>query len=130
MIQPNQAAPTKRPIAPPIFALSLMTVSGGLCWYLYGGDTTWHILTEDWELMVNVVPRMALGVVIYGFLTVLVPESARALNQFVYYFALPPVLFVFPARQPIAEVLNGPFIGAFLAGAALTLGLAFAVNRL
>lgn len=64
-----------------------------------------------------------------GYFRVLGQESAVALNRFVYYFALPPVLFVFPARQPIAEVLNAPFIAAFLAGAALTLALALAVNR-
>ncbi len=73
--------PTPKPAAPPnrrgpaIFALSLMTVSGALCWILYGSDTVWRILTEDWDLMVNVVPRMALGVLIYGFLTVLVPRD-------------------------------------------------------
>lgn len=76
MSQDNDAKPAaKRPLGPPIFALSLMTVSGGLCWYLYGSETVWHILTQDWELMVNVLPRMALGVLIFGFLTVLVPRD-------------------------------------------------------
>ncbi|MCA8929848.1 MAG: permease [Alphaproteobacteria bacterium] len=67
------AKPNRR--GPAIFALSLMTVSGGLCWYLYGFDTVLRILTEDWGLMVTAVPRMALGVFIYGFLTVLVPRD-------------------------------------------------------
>lgn len=84
-------------------------------------------------VLINVVfPVFAIVAAGYlaGRFRVLGPESAVALNRFVYYFALPPVLFVFPARQPIADVLNGPFIAAFLAGAALTLALAFAVNRL
>jgi len=52
-----------------------MVGSGTLCWILYGWDTVAHVLTEDWELMVNVLPRMALGVLIFGFLTVLVPRD-------------------------------------------------------
>lgn len=79
-----------------------------------------------------VVPVFA--IIAAGYLAgrtgILGEDSAAALNRFVYYFALPPVLFVFPARQPIGEVLNGPFIAAFLAGAAATLVLAFLVNRL
>ncbi|MCB9930791.1 MAG: AEC family transporter [Alphaproteobacteria bacterium] len=84
-------------------------------------------------VLINVVfPVFAIIAAGYlaGRFRVLGPESAVALNRFVYYFALPPVLFAFPARQPIADVLNGPFIAAFLAGAALTLALAFAANRL
>lgn len=65
-----------------------------------------------------------------GLFKVLGPESAAALNRFVYYFALPPVLFVFPARQPAAEVLNWPFIAAFLGGALATAALALLANRL
>jgi len=41
-------------------------------------------------------------------------EAAAALNSFVYWFALPPVLFLGLARESLAQVLNGPFIGAFL----------------
>lgn len=65
-----------------------------------------------------------------GQIGILGQDSAAALNRFVYYFALPPVLFIFPARQPVSEVLNGPFIAAFLCGAGATLLLAFAVNRI
>lgn len=85
------------------------------------------------DALVNVVVPV-FAIIASGYLAgrtgILGEESAVALNRFVYYFALPPVLFVFPARQPIGEVLNGPFIAAFLAGAAATLALAFLVNRL
>jgi predicted permease len=65
-----------------------------------------------------------------GIFRVLGPESATALNRFVYYFALPPVLFIYPARQPIDQVLHWPFISAFIAGAAITLAVAWLANRL
>lgn len=65
-----------------------------------------------------------------GQFGVLGADSAAALNRFVYYFALPPVLFVYPARQPIGDVLNGPFIAAFLGGALATIALAAVANRL
>ncbi len=45
-------------------------------------------------------------------------DAAVAFNGFVYWVALPPLLFLSLARKPLAEVLNGPFILAFL----LTLG--------
>jgi uncharacterized membrane protein YraQ (UPF0718 family) len=69
-------APAKKPNrGPAIFALSLMTVSGTLCWILYGWETVEHVLVGDFELMANVLPRMAMGVLIFGFLTVLVPRD-------------------------------------------------------
>lgn len=71
---PSSAA-KRRSRGPAIFALSLMTVSGSLCWYLYGWETVRQVLFEDWDLMVNVLPRMALGVLMYGLLTVLVPRD-------------------------------------------------------
>ncbi len=79
-----------------------------------------------------VFPVFAIVAVGYlaGRFRVLGPDSAAALNRFVYYFALPPVLFVFPARQPIADVLNWPFIAAFLGGALATLALAAIANRI
>lgn len=65
-----------------------------------------------------------------GHLGVLGEVSAAALNRFVYYFALPPLLFVFTARAPITEILHWPFIFAFVGGTALTLLLALLVSRL
>ena len=43
-----------------------------------------------------------------------------ALNRFVLFFALPPVMFVFTARADIGDILNGPFIFAILLGALAT----------
>lgn len=73
---PSKAPPPKRKNrGPAIFALSLMVVSGGLCWFLYGWETVMQVLVDDYDLMINVLPRMALGVLIYGFLTVLIPRD-------------------------------------------------------
>lgn len=52
-------------------------------------------------------------------------ESSAALNQFVYWFALPAVLFLSMARRPLGEIFNGPFIGAFLGGMLLTYAVAW-----
>ena len=43
-----------------------------------------------------------------------------ALNRFVLFFAVPPVMFVFNARADIGDILNGPFIFAILLGALAT----------
>ena len=56
------------------------------------------------------------------------PQSARALNGFVYYFALPALLFGFTAQAPIAVILNWPFIGAILGASLVTYVAAIAVG--
>ena len=85
------------------------------------------------DALVNVAIPV-FGIVLTGYLAgrwgVLGPESAQALNRFVYYFALPPVLFVFTARAPIASVLYWPFIAAFVGGSVITLLLALLAGRL
>jgi len=74
------------------------------------------------------------GLIITGYLAgrfrVLGGEAASAINRFVFYFALPPLLFTFAARAPVAESLNWPFIGAFLGGTLVTFVAAFAVSHL
>lgn len=50
--------------------------------------------------------------------------SAEALNRFVYYIALPPLLFLSTARASLETLLNWPFIGAYLGGVGLTLVVA------
>lgn len=85
------------------------------------------------DALVNVaVPVFAIVVLGYlaGWFGILAGESAMALNRFVYYFALPPVLFVFTARAPIEKVLYWPFIAAFLGGSILTLLVALLLGRL
>lgn len=52
--------------------------------------------------------------VLSGKAKLLGPASSEALNKFVYWMALPPVLFLGTARRSMAEIFNGPFIGAFL----------------
>ena len=63
-----------------------------------------------------------------GHLRILDPASAEALNKFVYYFALPPVLFVFTAKAPVDVIFNWPFIGVSLAGAIGTLAVSAVVG--
>ena len=45
------------------------------------------------------------GIIFCGYLAarlkILGPQSSEALNAFVYYFALPAILFVFVARAPV-----------------------------
>jgi predicted permease len=73
------------------------------------------------------------GVILTGYVAarfeLLGADSAAALNRFVFYFALPPALFIFTARAPIAETFNWPFIGAFVGGSLVTLMLALFVGR-
>lgn len=73
------------------------------------------------------------GIVVSGYLAgrfdILGADSAAALNRFVYYFALPPLLFAFTARAPVEKVLNWPFIGAFVGGSAMTLVVAVIAGR-
>ncbi len=65
------------------------------------------------------------GVILAGVLSrktgLLGEESSEALNKFVFFVALPPLLFLTCARVPFDEILNWPFLGAYLAGCFLTL---------
>ena len=74
--------------------------------------------------LINVVLPV-FGIIVTGYLAgrfeALGPDSAAALNRFVFYFALPTVLFVITARR----IFNWPFIG----GALLTLLIAVIVGR-
>ncbi|UWQ89645.1 AEC family transporter [Rhodobacteraceae bacterium M382] len=84
------------------------------------------------DTLINVVvPVFAIVLAGYlsGYLRVLGEDSAFALNRFVYYFALPPLLFAFTARAPIDEIFNWPFIFSFLLGTALTLIIALLIGR-
>ena len=73
------------------------------------------------------------GVVLTGYLAgrfeMLGSDSAAALNRFVFYFALPPALFIFMARAPAEKIFNWPFIGAFVGGELATLLIALVVGR-
>jgi malonate transporter and related proteins len=85
------------------------------------------------DVIINVVVPV-FGIILTGYLAgrleVLGPDSAAALNRFVFYFALPPALFIFMARAPIDKIFNWPFIGAFIGGSVLTLLIALFVGRI
>lgn len=78
------------------------------------------------EILNIVLP--VFGIILAGYLSryfnLLDGTSSEALNRFVYYIALPPLLFLSTARVPLQEMLNWPFIAAYLAGLALTLVIA------
>jgi malonate transporter len=83
--------------------------------------------------LINVVIPV-FGIILTGYLAgrfaVLGPDSAAALNRFVYYFAIPAALFIFAARAPMDRIFNWAFIGAFASGSVLTLLIALIVGRL
>lgn len=84
------------------------------------------------NVLVNIVIPV-FGIILTGYLAgrlnVLGRDSAAALNHFVFYFALPPALFLVMARAPIDQIFNWPFIGAFLGGSALTLLIALGAGQ-
>ncbi|HYG89531.1 MAG TPA: AEC family transporter [Azospirillum sp.] len=67
------------------------------------------------------------AIILAGYLSgkakLLGSASSEALNKFVYWMALPPVLFLGTARRPLADLLNWPFIGAFLGSMLLVYAL-------
>src|SRR5437588_4542419 len=83
--------------------------------------------------LINIVAPV-FGIILTGYLAgrfeVLGRDSAAALNRFVFFFALPPALFVAVARAPIDKIFNWPFIGAFMGGSVLTPLIALIVGRL
>lgn len=58
------------------------------------------------------------------------PASSEALNGFVYYVALPPLLFLSMARAPLAESLRLDFLLAYGGGSLIVFLLSAAVGRL
>ncbi|MEP4378968.1 MAG: AEC family transporter [Alphaproteobacteria bacterium] len=53
-----------------------------------------------------------------GRFRILGESSSEALNAFVYWFALPPVMFLSIATVPLSAVFNWPFIWTLMAGMA------------
>jgi predicted permease len=84
------------------------------------------------DAMLNVVLPV-FGIIFTGYLSrrlnVLGEASAEALNRFVYYIAVPPLLFLATARAPIDVILNWSFIAVYLIGVVATLILAVAGGR-
>jgi predicted permease len=72
------------------------------------------------------------GLVLCGYLAgrfgVVGAESSDALNQFVYYFALPAMLFAAVARGSLAQILNWPFLGVVVVGTLICAAVGFLVS--
>jgi malonate transporter len=66
---------------------------------------------------------------LFGRRGLLGPASSEALNDFVYWVALPAFLFRAMATVDIAVVLNGPFIAGFLGGVVIIWAVAIVVAR-
>ncbi len=64
-----------------------------------------------------------------GRLGVLGPASSEALNKFVYFVALPVLLFYSMARVDPVEIFNWPYLGAFAGGSLITTVIGLAVAR-
>lgn len=72
---------------------------------------------------------LILAGVLAGRFRILGQDSSEALNRFVYYFALPALLFLGMARVPVGQAANLPFIGAFFGGAVLSAAAVVVVAR-
>ena len=59
-----------------------------------------------------------------GRLGLLDERAAAGVNTFVFYFALPAFLFGLMSSSPIGEVVNGPFIGAYVTASLAVFALA------
>ena len=84
----------------------------------------------------NVVVNVAIpvfAIMLAGYLAgrfrLLGTDASSALNTFVYWFALPPVLFLSMARVPFEQIFNWPFLWAYIIGMALAASLAVIVSR-
>jgi malonate transporter len=74
------------------------------------------------------------GLVACGYLAgrfhIVTQASSQALNQFVYAFALPAMLFVAVYRGSLEEILSGAFLLAVILATVLTAGAGFALSAL
>lgn len=69
---------------------------------------------------------MALGY-LAGRSGILGESAAPSLNNFVYWFALPALLFVSMAKLPLESLFYGPFLGAYFGGVLGTFALSILV---
>lgn len=60
------------------------------------------------------------GIMLAGYLAgrigLLGETASQALNSFVYYFAMPPLLFLSVAQVPLGDIFNWPFLAAYTGG--------------
>ena len=71
-----------------------------------------------WDILLQTLPFFALialgfGAGRTGFFT---PEATAYLTRFVFYFALSAMLLKFSANLSLSEILDWPFVGAYLTG--------------
>lgn len=71
-----------------------------------------------WDILLQTLPFFALialgfGAGRTGFFT---PEATAYLTRFVFYFALSAMLLKFSANLSLSEILDWPFVGAYLSG--------------
>lgn len=73
------------------------------------------------------------GLILFGYLAgrfgVLGTQSSEALNRFVYYFALPALLFIFVARAPLERIFYWPFLAAWGGSLVLVFALTAVIGR-
>jgi predicted permease len=84
------------------------------------------------EALLN-VSLPVFGIVLAGFLAgrfgLLGDAATEALSKFVFYVALPPLLFLAMARAPLEQIFDWHFIGAYALGQAATFLIALTVAR-
>ncbi len=73
---------------------------------------------------------LILAGVIAGRFRILGQDSSEALNRFVYFFALPAVLFLGMARAPVSQSANLPFLAAYFGALVAVVVLVIAVARI
>ena len=73
------------------------------------------------------------GLILAGYIAgrfrVLGQDSSEALNRFVYFFAMPAVLFLGMARVPVAQTANWPFLEAYFGALLIVVIVVIAVAR-
>jgi len=82
------------------------------------------------DSLLAIIPLFAL--ISFGYMarhTILDIKMLPALNQFVYYFAVPALLFNAAYRQPVANLLNGAALSAFVVGVFLTALITTLISR-
>jgi malonate transporter len=65
-----------------------------------------------------------------GRLRLLSEASVAGVNAFVFYFALPAFIFNLLATSPLADVVNGPFVAAYLGTGLVVFAVAAVLGRL
>jgi hypothetical protein len=74
------------------------------------------------------------AIILLGYLAgrfgILGASATEAINAFVYYFALPPLLFLAMARVALGEIFNGPYLLAYSGGVLGTFVIAMTAGLL